>query len=148
MLPPGQYLVVPEPTDKRMSNPVPQKITINYDGTIVRDNNIVLKKDGAYVPYGVTFNDDFESYLNGSDRYIKVKIAGQSSLSKTISRLIQKRYADDILQNLEPLQGPSNDGYTYYKAPGQSAQSYHDTCQALQARNVSCTVIVRGGVNI
>ena len=146
MLPPGQYLMVPQAKDKRFGNPIPQKITINYDGTILKDKDIVLQKGLSYVPYDVAFASDVSQILGGGDRVIKVKTGGGSGLSQTISRLIQKKYADDILKTLEPLQ--SSDAATtefqYYKTPMQSAKTYHDTCAALQAKNVDCTVVILG----
>jgi hypothetical protein len=143
MLPPGEYLLVPQSKDNRMGNPVPQKVEIKYDGTILKDENIVLKKGLAYVPYDIAFDKDLSTT---GDRYIRVKTGGESKISKAISRLIQKKYADDILNNLEKISGTGvqSNEYEFYKAPTESAEAYHQACADLRSRKVACSVVVIG----
>lgn len=154
LVPPGRYMILPEvPIRKRdrLGNQVPPVIDIGYDGTILKDVDIVLDQGRAFVPYDVQFVKEGPAIAHRLDKMtlvLKVKQGGNSMLTDLLGRLIMNRYAANILSGLTALDlgpdvtGDQEPGYKFYTQEAQDPDYIHRHCAALNARDISCEVMV------
>ncbi len=148
LVPPGRYLIVPEGkknSQGQFGNPMPQEITIGYEGTILQDVDIELERGKATVPYSVKFvqaPSDIQGA--GLGHYLKVKAGGMSDLSQMLAQLIQKKFAGNILKNLRKVSDENADeeNYDLYASPNMNPAQIHQSCADLQSKGIECEVIV------
>lgn len=135
-IPPGGYLLNVEDKNDRYGNDIAQTLSIGYDGTIVKDRDFAISKSAPYVPYVVAYDHDV-----GALPVLKIESAGQSALSRTLSKLLQGRYSGDPFDGLTKMTLGSNVD-NYYKLPIPSFDEAHKKCQELGERNIKCSVVV------
>lgn len=156
-VPPGDYLLILDEKDAKnmkLRRPLPQPITIGYDGTILYGNDLVLT-EGQDI--GIALNSDLSPYLSqnklsADDAVPSVLLNLGSYSSRLLMSLhwyrIQKSQ-NTLLSGLKPLVMPSDsrpslkDGRHILLLPlpaGATFDHAYKMCGALTARGVECGV--------
>lgn len=158
LVPPGEYTLIPDADDLRLlggESPMPKKIKIGYDGTILSGVDMTLAGEDNPVTIGVT--DDFSKFLEAHATEISPGAAGSSTflnLGAYKSRLmlalvwyrLKTRYGalvagNDIL--IRPSQANPDEKGLYVlrlRPDSTDLETLRKRCRAIAARGVGCGI--------
>ncbi len=141
-IPPGNYLLSinsngAKKLDAGGAAPIP--VTIGYDGNVISGKDFVLQKDRVQVPVsiepykGKEYTRPFFAMETGGS-------ASQSTLSKLLSRLIEKKSNIRADEGLAPI---TMEGRNDLKIlPGKDWAAHYDRCQLLNDQKIPCKIIL------
>jgi hypothetical protein len=148
-IPPGVYmLTIDHKSAKRAkaAPPPPRIIAIDYNGTILNQQNIVMT--GAQTPIPVVVRRVQSGLKSGGTQYaLKVREGGGDSLLGMVRRLSVKKAPGDVFDGLKKMdiRMDKEKDVVYYKLPSNDMAQTYDRCLMIADSGVSCDFIALVG---
>jgi len=142
-VPPGQYLLIPRTPGQKQDrgNPVPEIITIGYEGDIIAEKNLMFRETLGFVDYDINFAEGSRDNPQAKYDYkLLVRTQKKSELGSLIQRIIMKTYIRPLLahvQQAEISQDYKDEGYDGYTG---EQEKLHKICNVLITKNIDCKI--------
>lgn len=165
LIPPGTYSLIPDAQDLRLlgaESPMPRKVTIGYDGTVL--TGIDMRLTGAENPVTVAVAEDFDAFVAANAESLSAGVAEAPvlvSLGAYRSRLsmalvwyrLKSRYAPLVADTVlavrpsEILPDAEGNYVLRLKPASRDLEALRRRCRAIAARGIGCGIeILPGGM--
>ena len=139
-VPPGRYILLPAASTvgRNIGNLQPQYIDIAFDGTIMANQDIILKRGTGFVPYDVRYIEAKPGEPAGLSYVMEVDRSAKSELSGLLQSLLMNWRGQSAVRGLQILSEENNlSTYTGTK------DELHRACAKLSTLNVDCSVVIQ-----
>ncbi|MGH1398030.1 MAG: hypothetical protein ACRBCT_02340 [Alphaproteobacteria bacterium] len=148
---PGRYLLIPKTPGSKAErgNPLPQIVTINYEGDILAEMDITFREDRGFVEYDVQHGEMSSSAAINFDAPLALEYAllvqdkKKSELGNFLQGLTMRLFGRGALKGLQKVDAAPEYAAKGYSVYAGAQEVLHEACSKLSSKNMSCKIVMR-----